>query len=146
MIHRDSGLVSSEAPTLLFSLSQIDCSFTSSHLFSIFFFLLFLLSLRPAEPGLSCSPTSWNASPTRCWEELVEAYKLILPPSRSSLSRCHSLGLPVSLLKLFSLPPSPSASLFPTSSFLSRLFITLLFSFSFLPTPYIIPPSLLLPV
>lgn len=111
----------------------------------IFFFLFFLLpsffpffplpssSLSPAVLGLSCSPSSWNASPTRCWEELLAAYRLISPPTLSFLavtpSACLSAHLNYS-------PFSPTLSHY-FLPLLSCLFIMLVFSFSFLSPSYI---------
>lgn len=58
-------------------------------------------SLWPAVLGQTRLPSSWNVSPTRCWEELLGAYGLI-PPTHSLFSCSHSL---FSSLKLFSLLP-----------------------------------------
>ena len=94
MIHTDSGLVSKWSPDW-----WIDCSFfSSSYIFSSSavssIFPLPSSSPWPAVLGLSCSPSSWNVSPTRCWEELLGACRLIPPPpppTAPSSLHCHSL-------------------------------------------------------
>ena len=91
MIHKDSGLVSSRSPNSLDWLLLF-----ASHLFLFFFFPVLSLpssSLWPAVLGLSCSPSGWNVSPARCWEDLLGSYRLISPPhTLSFFSRRHSLA------------------------------------------------------
>lgn len=69
MIHKDIGLVSSEAWShrlIAAAPPSFSCFFLSS-------------SLWPTVLGLSCSPSNWNVSPTRCWEELLGPYRLVFP-------------------------------------------------------------------
>lgn len=69
MIHKDIGLVSSEAWShrlIAAAPPPFSCFFLSS-------------SLWPTVLGLSCSPSNWNVSPTRCWEELLGPYRLVFP-------------------------------------------------------------------
>lgn len=85
MIHKDSDLVSSEAwAGGLIAALLLLISFSLPSLPS---------SLRPAVLGLSCSPLTWNAYPTRCLEELLGAYRLISPPLPSFLAVTPSVSL-----------------------------------------------------
>lgn len=131
MIHKDGGLVSSEAwAGGLIAALLLLISFSLPSLPS---------SLRPAVLWLSCSPLTWNASPTRCLEEHIGLF----PPTPFFSCR-HSLSLPFRSLNSYLF--SVFVSLFPTSLLMYCSSIYHSSIFLLIPLPFIYLPSLFLNV